>query len=141
MASFLSKTNRQILIALFISFETICIISSLKLTDLGEPVDCKSLYDQANKTITDLGSNWRDELEKMRKNYTEEITQCKQNLNTTEYPQVGEYLDYELNIFGDCSSSNTWQTVGIIFIIAFVLSTAGLAVVSVLYYKNLRRNI
>ena len=81
MASFLSKTNRQILIALFISFETICIISSLKLTDLGEPVDCKSLYDQANKTITDLGSNWRDELEKMRKNYTEEITQCKQNVS------------------------------------------------------------
>ncbi|KAL7080344.1 hypothetical protein ACQ4LE_000398 [Meloidogyne hapla] len=139
----LLKTNHQILIALFLSFEIICIISSLKLTDIEEPVDCKTLYDVANETTTKLGPNWQDKINEMYKNATDKITQCRKDLNTTEYPQaVADYLDFEINSL-TCSvaRSNTWTVVGIIFIIAFLISTAGLAVISVLYYKNLRRNI
>ena len=76
----LLKTNHQILIALFLSFKTICVIASLRLTGIEEQLDCKSIYDNANKTISGLGPNWRDELEKQRKNFTEEVTQCKQNV-------------------------------------------------------------
>ncbi|KAF7634491.1 hypothetical protein Mgra_00006062 [Meloidogyne graminicola] len=136
------KTNHKILIALFFYFEIICNTTSFQLTGLEEQLDCKSAYEIANETITTLGKNWQDELIKKRENLTEELIQCKQNLNTTEYlPSVSEYFDYAIGILKCPGARSNWTVVAIIFIIAFLLSTSGLIVVSALYYKNLRRNI
>ena len=62
-------------------------------------------------------------------------------LDTKKYaPAVADVLGYEMGISGCPESiSNTWKAVGIIFIIAFVLTLIALVAVSGMFYRNVKQ--
>lgn len=123
-------------------------------TFIDTSIDCENQYIWAQTLVNDVTLKkeaWKEVLEKRRLNYTERVAECKKNvgnlflnefscfqLNTKDYnATVADVLDYEMGISGCPESiSNTWKTVGIIFIIAFVLALIALVTISTLFYRN-----